>query len=276
MQPLFESDIRGVDPARILLGDGPTLIDKILSGLAHKGASVSRLDIAEALDEGQVTVDGSVAYIDRPIPDETQIPLRVLYADDEILAIDKPAGISTTPQGSFVARSVLVQARRQFDPRLVPAHRLDRATWGVVVLVRDPQYRGYVQAQFERRQVTKTYVFLSHAQVAPQRVRNRLVFDGTRMVETSGEVNADTMLTPVAREGDMFLYRAEPVTGQRHQIRAHAAQHGARIIGDTLYDGGQPPDRIALLSHSLQIRTSRGEEISLRSTIDLVKEAQSW
>ena len=103
---------------------------------------------------------GERLWLFRPVLDEPAEPivLDVVAENERYLVIHKPHGISTAPKGSHVAGSALVAARRQFgNDLLVPAHRLDLETAGLLLLVKEPQWRGAYQKLFERRRIRKSY-----------------------------------------------------------------------------------------------------------------------
>ncbi|MDY3048630.1 MAG: pseudouridine synthase [Rothia sp. (in: high G+C Gram-positive bacteria)] len=92
--------------------------------------------------------------VEKPVP----FDMPILYEDQWVLAIDKPHFLPTTPNGSFVAHTALTQLRvRENNPDLIPIHRLDRATAGVVLFAKTPQARAPFQTMFQRREPSKTY-----------------------------------------------------------------------------------------------------------------------
>lgn len=102
----------------------------------------------------------------RFVVDEPEIPFdcRVLFESEHVLAIDKPHFLATMPRGMWYRQTALVRMReRTGNPELSPAHRLDRATAGIVVLVKHARDRGAYQTLFERRKVEKTYECLAPA-----------------------------------------------------------------------------------------------------------------
>ncbi|MFT8704315.1 MAG: pseudouridine synthase [Bifidobacterium sp.] len=104
----------------------------------------------------------------RWIVNEPAIPfsMRILYADNAIIVVDKPHFLPTTPRGMWYRSTALMRLREQFcDDRIVPAHRLDRATAGVVLFVRDPSLRGAYQMLFQNRQVHKRYECIAPAAI---------------------------------------------------------------------------------------------------------------
>lgn len=91
---------------------------------------------------------------EKPVP--TDLP--VLFEDEYIIAIDKPHFLPTTPNGSYLANTALTFLRvRESNPNLVPAHRLDRLTAGVVLFVKTHEARATFQLMFEHRSISKTY-----------------------------------------------------------------------------------------------------------------------
>nr|WP_193786721.1 pseudouridine synthase [Bifidobacterium actinocoloniiforme] len=97
---------------------------------------------------------------------EPEIPfeLGVLYEDERIIVVDKPHFLPTTPRGMWYRSSALMRLRERLgEPQITPAHRLDRATAGVLVFVRDPSVRAAYQMLFQRRQVDKVYECLAPA-----------------------------------------------------------------------------------------------------------------
>ncbi len=123
------------------------------------GDVVSPLGIA--LPSDSKLLAGQRYYLHRVAQDEgTALPkLQVLWEGKGAIVINKPATLATIPRGSWVARSVLVAARRQFrNDQITAAHRLDRLTTGCLLLTLDPKYRARYQQLFDCRQVKKTYL----------------------------------------------------------------------------------------------------------------------
>ncbi|WP_094729738.1 pseudouridine synthase [Bifidobacterium hapali] len=152
----------------------------------------------------------------RWVTDEPRIPfdMNVLYEDAGIIVIDKPHFLATTPRGMWYRETALIRLREQYgEPDIVPAHRLDRLTAGVVVFVRDPALRGAYQMLFQERRTTKVYECLAPARpierprygtieslepprVFPLRRRSRIVKQRSilQAFEETGEVNAETVI----------------------------------------------------------------------------------
>ena len=94
----------------------------------------------------------------RELADEPQLPsdMPVLYEDEHVLAIDKPHFLPTTPRGSYIAQTALTKLRvREQNPLLIPIHRLDRPTAGVLLFAKTVQARRPFQMMFQHRQVSR-------------------------------------------------------------------------------------------------------------------------
>lgn len=126
----------------------------------------SRFDRQEVKNAQGAPIDpnapltGQKIWYYRELGAEKQVPfdMPTLYEDEWVLAIDKPHFLPTTPNGSFVAHTTLTQLRvREKNPALIPIHRLDRATAGVVLFAKVPEARAPFQTMFQRREPTKTY-----------------------------------------------------------------------------------------------------------------------
>lgn len=203
----------------------------------------------------------------RYVMEEPSIPfeLEVLYEDAAIIVVDKPHFLATTPRGMWYRQTALMRLREAYgEPAIIPAHRLDRATAGVVVFVRDPALRGAYQMLFQRRQTAKVYECV--APCAPVRTpgagtvrrlepprpfplvrRSRIVKIRGRLQaqEEPGVVNAVTLVermerVPAAGTGTagapmLARYVLRPRTGKTHQLRVHMNALGLPIEGDDLY-----------------------------------------
>ena len=127
----------------------------------------ARFDTGEVrLDDGTILtgdspyMPGERIWYFRELADEPQLPsdMPVLYEDEHVLAIDKPHFLPTTPRGSYIAQTALTKLRvRERNPLLIPIHRLDRPTAGVLLFAKTVEARRPFQMMFQHRQVSKTY-----------------------------------------------------------------------------------------------------------------------
>jgi len=188
---------------------------------------------------------------------------RLLYRDDMVLIIDKPAGLAVHEGGTGVATLRPILDALQFD-RLQPpqlAHRLDRGTSGCLVLGRDREALKQLGRLFAQGRVEKTYWALTLGvptedsglidkplyKVDPRR--------GRMIVDPRGQ-EARTEWRVMGREGKIAWLELKPLTGRSHQIRAHLAEMGCPILGDRLYGTGtadQLSDMLCLLARHISL-----------------------
>lgn len=201
-------------------------------------------DVGEPLERDAPYRPHVFVWFHRDLPDEVDVPfdIEILYRDDRIVVVDKPHFLSTIPRGSHIQQSVVVKVRRMLGlPELVPAHRLDRITAGVLLLTAERQWRGAYQSMFESRLIEKEYEAIAAAPGAvamPQLVRSHIVKERGIMQahELPGrEPNAETHIELVEQRGGLGRYRAVPHTGKTHQIRLHMNTIGLPILGDPFY-----------------------------------------
>lgn len=179
----------------------------------------------------------------REVADEVPIPFRenVLHIDEHLVVADKPHFLPVTPAGGFVEETLLTRLIRRFDnPHLVPLHRIDRVTAGLVLFSANPSSRAAYQALFRERRISKRYQALAPA--LPQRsfplTRQSRIVAGEpffRMQEIAGIANSETVIEVLERSEPYWRYGLHPVTGKKHQLRVHMAAMGAPILHDTFY-----------------------------------------
>ncbi|WEF31132.1 pseudouridine synthase [Pseudoduganella chitinolytica] len=184
----------------------------------------------------------------RELEHETPIPFEeeVLYQDEHIVVADKPHFLPTIPTGRFVKETLLVRLRRRLGIEdLVPIHRLDRETAGVVVFSCNAASRGAYQSLFQKRLVQKEYEALAGplpGRAFPFSYASRMV-EGDKfftMKEVPGEPNSETMIDVIEARGEHVLYRLWPHTGRQHQLRVHLAALGIPIVNDAFYPVALP------------------------------------
>jgi len=179
----------------------------------------------------------------REVPEEKPVPFveEVLHVDEHLVVADKPHFLPVAPVGEYVEQTLLARlVRRLGNPDLVPLHRIDRLTAGLVLFSCNPASRGRYHALFRERQVRKVYAALAPALPGadfPLLRRTRLVKGEPffRMREAEGEANSETRIEVGGRHGAYWRYVLHPVTGKTHQLRVHMAALGAGICNDPLY-----------------------------------------
>ena len=179
----------------------------------------------------------------REVPDEKPIPVHetMLYADEHLVVADKPHFLPVTPAGEYVEQTLLRRLIRRLDnPSLVPLHRIDRHTAGLVLFSANPQSRSAYQQLFPTRRIDKFYEAIAPALPAltfPLVHKSRLV-EGEpffRMQEGPGVSNTETAVQVREKNGDLWRYGLFPVTGKKHQLRVHMTALGASICNDPFY-----------------------------------------
>ncbi len=190
-------------------------------------------------------------YVPGIAPTDVPPPMPpILYEDDHILAIDKPAGMLVHPVGQRWAYALIGIVRRaRPDADIDLSHRLDRETSGVVILSKNPSANRHMKQMFMDRRVGKTYHALVRGlptwdTVTCEARLGRLAGSAVELrrgAVAAGEGDsARTRFKVLARVGAYALVGCKPVTGRTHQLRAHLEHLGFPILGDKLY--GQPDD----------------------------------
>jgi len=165
----------------------------------------------------------------------------VLYLDADLLVADKPHFLPVAPAGAYVHETLLGRLiRRTGNQALVPLHRIDRETAGLVLFSTNPDSRARYQALFRERAIRKSYEAIAPAMpdVEFPCVRRSRIVAGEpffRMQEIEGPTNSETRIDVIARGEGGWLYALAPVTGRKHQLRVHMAALGAPIANDGTY-----------------------------------------
>ncbi|VEW13990.1 Ribosomal large subunit pseudouridine synthase A [Brevibacterium casei] len=243
------------------------IVDADVAGKGRLGEPLSAPEALGPLLPGQMcdslgtpvhwddpVIPGGFYFFHRPVPAEERIPFEVsiVWEDDDLLVVDKPHFLASTPNGRFVRESVVTRLRvDRGEPDLVAIHRLDRITAGLLILSRRPETRGRYQRLFQDRQVTKTYRALASSPPYdldfPLTRRSRLHKPpgGRQVLEVPGEANAISRidhLGEVAGRVGVSEYRLEPLTGKTHQLRVHMNALGLPLLGDPVYPRDLSPD----------------------------------
>ena len=168
--------------------------------------------------------------------------ISTLYADDSLLAVNKPAGVLTITGGYGHSQPCLKDRLEDQYGRLWTVHRLDRNTSGVVLFARSATSHKFLNQQFEARKVTKTYHLLACGDLPSDEllVDDPLLVDGDRshhtVIDNSHGKPASTLFRKIASYGsNVHLLAAFPHSGYTHQIRAHLSFHGCWLLNDPLY-----------------------------------------
>jgi len=199
-------------------------------------------------------------YYYRAVPDEPRIPFDevIVFQDDQLIVVDKPHFLPVMPSGGYLRETVLVRLKQKLGiDTLVPIHRIDRDTAGLVMFSVQPETRAAYHALFSQRVIKKTYEAIApwrEGLALPMTLESRIVEAGHFMLqhEVSGAPNAVTHLDVLEVRGDLARYQLRPVTGKRHQLRVHMASLGLPILGDGLYPTLTPEGQVDY-AHPLQL-----------------------
>lgn len=230
------------------------------------------------------------AKVDTALAEDLQ--RRVLYMDDDLIALDKPAGLATQGgTGQSVHLDAMLDALRfgaAERPKLV--HRLDKDTSGVLLIARSTAAARWLTAAFRDKSARKIYWALAVGEVKPRAGRIDLPMSklpgkaGERMVvDREAGQRAVTDFEVVEQLGKRVAWVAlSPVTGRTHQLRLHMAELGVPIVGDGKY-GGQDAFLVAeglsrkLHLHAREVAVSRPDGRRIRIAAPLPEHmAKAW
>ena len=227
-------------------------MDYVLDRFGHVNPDgiIDRFDRGEVVGLGGIPLtrttplnEHTFIWYYRELPKEERLPVEIsiLHQDENLLVVDKPHFLPTTPGGMYVAESALVRLRVALDiPDLIPMHRLDRMTAGVLLFSTNPETRGKYQVMFEKRRIEKEYEAVAPVRPdlqLPLVLRSRMVKSRTYLLaqEIPGEPNAETRVELLEESGGIGRYRLLPHTGKTHQLRVHMASLGIGILNDPFY-----------------------------------------
>ena len=178
---------------------------------------------------------------------ETQAPLSVLYEDDALIAVYKPALLQCHPSSSMPNGSDTLEARvhRRLGFPAHPVHRLDAETTGIVLFAKAPYVQAHLQSQMQQGAFRKTYQAWVVGQPTPADgeidapIARKTPDSFTRVVRCDGQhaVSRYKTLRTLALpdQGCVSLMELSPVTGRTHQLRVHMAHIGCPLLGDARY-----------------------------------------
>lgn len=252
----------------IMRAEGDSVGQRLDAALATRVPENSRQAWHELIADGRVSVNDQVAKPSRKLAEGDEVVLSeafmpaavagsgqlsqdtpVIYRDDDVIVIDKPAGVlvhATERDGSepTLASHFAALIEQDGSTRAGIVHRLDKDTSGVMVLARTLAAADDLRAQFQARSVTKRYQALVWGKMADKRARIELPMARSRATPTKMAVTPEgkpavTEYEVVREYGQYSLLDVHIMTGRMHQIRVHLAYLGHPVVGDDIY-GSHP------------------------------------
>jgi tRNA pseudouridine32 synthase/23S rRNA pseudouridine746 synthase len=199
--------------------------------------------------------------------------LKVLYEDEAIVVIDKPAGLLAVPGRGEAGRDNAASRLRATCADALVVHRLDMATSGLLLFARGVVVQRQLSTAFAARQVFKRYVAVVHGviEAASGEISAPLAADWPnrprQIVDADNGKPSLTRWRVLGRNGASTRLELEPVTGRSHQLRVHLLSIGHPICGDPLY-GALPPGAARLMLHASELAFAHprsGEPLRLQA-----------
>ena len=196
------------------------------------------------------------------------IELPILYEDDDLLVINKPAGVISHSRGKYWNEPSVASFIRQIAPqegeRAGIVHRLDRATSGVMLCTKNAKTMAYMQKQFAERSVKKVYRAIVSGHMKPGQAIVDMPIERNPKAPATFRVGPNGKPAQTAykvlRSSDKYdEVMLEPATGRTHQLRVHLKHQGHPIVGDALY-GGPVAERLYLHAYKLTVKLPNGKQ----------------
>ena len=215
-----------------------------------RAAWVSRFERGLILDQWKNPLAEDAAYRSgmqifyfRENLEEGSIPgeVKILYEDDHLLVVDKPPFLPVIPTGKYVSQTLLARLIIRFqNSDLQPLHRIDRHTSGLVMFSKQKESRGVYQALFRDSKIDKSYRAIAPGLPQlefPYHYKSRIVRGDPFFLsqEVAGPANSHSIIDVIEKGSDWWLYKLNPVSGKKHQLRLHMSALGAPVRHDFFY-----------------------------------------
>ncbi len=268
--------------------------------ICEQAPDISRSQAQRLIEGGFVSVNGSMARpsvkvaagdevtVELPPPPPStlapeNIPVKIVYEDDDLLVVDKPPGLTVHPAPGHpehtlanAVMSHLTQPDTGDSNRPGIVHRLDKDTSGLIIVAKNPTAHENLMKQFKERIVSKVYLALAQGHMTPDEGvieapigRDRSHRERMAITDAAHGREARTAYRVLKRTSGYSLLELKPETGRTHQIRVHLAAIGHPVVGDKTYGkGSELIGRQFLHAHRLRFRLpSSGKVIELVSPL---------
>lgn len=225
-----------------------------------------------------------IIYYYREVVNEIKIPFKedVLFENADFLVADKPHFLPVHPAGKFVNETLITRLCTKYGyDELGSAHRIDRSTAGLVLCVKHRSKRGLYQQMFREGAVKKIYLAAGKLPAETGQTRWHIKArmeprDHFHMqIVPGGPVNSESIIKLIERRDGIGLFRLQPVTGKKHQLRVHLCAIGSGIIDDPLYSDYEEVEDdyhrpMQLLAHRLEFTDPvTGKQMEFKSKLSL-------
>lgn len=170
--------------------------------------------------------------------------LEIVFEDDQIIAVNKPAGVLSIPDRANVQPSLKSELQKKYGDIFV-VHRIDKPTSGLIIFAKNAEAHKALSALFLSREMSKKYVALVNGTIYPEEgsvdaaIAEHPANNGTMIVHQKGKASITDYKT-VEKFPQFSLVEYQIHTGRTHQIRVHTKYLGHSIVGDELYGDGKP------------------------------------
>jgi len=246
--------------------------------LTRRYPALTRSTIQKYIKSGYVLVNGSqvtqtkhdvtesddIAMTPPDALDHSAQTIPILYIDDNVIVINKPAGVLTHSKGALNDEFTVAEFFRRYTTNALETtrpgivHRLDRDTSGVMIGARNDEAALLLKEQFSNRKTKKEYVAIVEgvpkveSAVIDLPIGRNPASPSTFRVDPSGK-EAITTYEVLASNSELSMVRLKPKTGRTHQLRVHMQYINTPILGDRVYGRKDKADRLYLHAHTLEI-----------------------